>query len=103
MKVIKVTYTVHAAFAEKNKANIQQFIKDLQGIADPGLRYHIYQAADGKTFMHFAEYTSDEAQKTLLELPSFKAFQQQRDEQLEAEPTIEPMQFVDATYTLFNA
>ena len=102
MKVIKVTYTVQPAFAQKNQENVQAFITDLQKINDPGLRYHVYLASDGKTFFHFAEYTSDEAQRTLLELPSFKSFQQQRDQHLEAEPVIEPMQFVDASYTIFN-
>jgi quinol monooxygenase YgiN len=102
MKVIKVTYTVQSAFAQQNKENIKTFIQDLKRINDPGLRYHVYQTTDGKTFMHFAEYTNDQAQKTLLELPSFKSFQQQRDQQLELEPIIEAMQFVDATYSLFN-
>ena len=102
MKIIKVTYTVQAAFAQKNQENIQTFIKDLQQVNDPALRYHVYQAADGKTFMHFSEYNNDEAQQTLLTLPSFLAFQQQRDEHLEVQPAIEQLQFVAATYTLFN-
>lgn len=102
MKVIKVTYTVQSAFAQQNKQNIQQFINDLQRINDPGLRYHVYQSSDGKTFMHFAEYNYDEAQQRLLELPSFKTFQQQRDQQLEIAPVIETLQFVDASYSLFN-
>ncbi|MVT09599.1 hypothetical protein [Chitinophaga tropicalis] len=102
MKVVKVTYTVEASFVKKNQENIQAFINDLQQINHSGLRYHIYLANDGKTFFHFAEYNNDTAQKTLLELPSFIAFQQQRDQHLETEPKIEPMEFVDATYTIFN-
>lgn len=101
MKVVKVTYTVQSAFTEKNQENIQAFISELQKINNPDLRYHIYRASDGKTFFHFSEYNSDEAQKMLLELPSFKSFQEQRDQHLEAEPTIELMQFVNATYTIF--
>jgi quinol monooxygenase YgiN len=102
MKVIKVTYTVQPGFAGVNKENIKQFILDLKRINDPHLRYHVFQSLDGKTFMHFAEYNSEDAQKTLLELPSFLDFQKQRDEHLETEPVIETLQFVDATYTLFN-
>lgn len=102
MKVFKVSYTVELAFVQKNQENIQAFFKDLQEINDPDLRYHVYRGSDGKTFYHFSEYNSDDAQKRLLELPSFRLFQQQRDQHLEAEPTIEQMDFVDATYTIFN-
>lgn len=102
MKVFKVSYTVQAAFVQKNLENIQAFFKDLHEINDPDLRYHLYRGSDGKTFYHFSEYNSDEAQKRLLELPSFRAFQQERDQHLEAEPTIEQMNFIEATYPVFN-
>lgn len=102
MKVFKVTYTVQSAFVEKNQENIHAFFKDLREINDPDLRYHVYRGSDGKTFYHFSEYNSDEAQKRLLELPSFKAFQQERDQHLEAEPAIEQMNFIKATYPGFN-
>jgi quinol monooxygenase YgiN len=101
MKVFKVSYTVQAAFVQKNQENIRAFFKDLQEINDPDLRYHVYRGSDGKTFYHFSEYNSDAAQKRLLELPSFRSFQQQRDQHLEAEPVIEQMEFVEATYAIF--
>jgi len=102
MKVFKVVYTVQPAFVQKNQENIQAFFKDLQKANDPDLRYHVYRGSDGKTFYHFSEYNSDEAQKRLLELPSFRAFQQERDQHLEAEPTIEQMNLIAATYPVFN-
>lgn len=102
MKIFKVTYTIQADFVQQNEANIEVFFKDLQQTKDPDLRYHIYRASDGKTFYHFSEYNSDEAQQRLLALPSFKAFQAQRDLHLEAEPTIEQLAFVAASYPLFN-
>jgi len=101
MKVFKVIYTIQPAFVQKNQENIQAFFKDLQEINDPDLRYHVYRASDGKTFYHFSEYNSDQAQKRLLELLSFKAFQQERDQHLETEPTIEQMNFIEATYPVF--
>jgi len=101
MKVFKVSYTVQAAFVQKNQENIQAFFKDLQEINDPDLRYHVYRGSDGKTFYHFSEYNSDAAQKRLLELSSFRLFQQQRDQHLEAEPVIEQIEFVEATYAIF--
>jgi Uncharacterized conserved protein len=103
MKVFKVTYTVQEGFAAQNKKNVQAFIRKLKQVNDPALRYHVYQTADGNTFMHFAEYNNMEAQQTLLTLPAFLAFQKERDAHLEGQPTIEEIQFVDATYALFNA
>lgn len=101
MKIFKVTYTVKAAFAAENQKNVQVFMNDLRRIGDPGLKYISYLGADGKTFTHIATYTSDTAQQTLLELPSFKSFQQKRDESgLEMEPQIEEVALVAATYDL---
>jgi hypothetical protein len=103
MKVFKVTYTVQAEFAEQNRKNVLACINELKQVNNPALRYHVYQSADGNTFMHFAEYNHIEAQQTLLTLPSFISFQQQRDAHLEGQPTFEEMQFVHATYSLFDA
>lgn len=103
MKIVKVTYTVQSSFVQQNKENIRAFINEVANITNSGIRYHIYLGNDGKTFNHFAVYDSEQAQKTLLELPSFKLFQQKRDASgLEKEPTIEALDFVAASYEIFN-
>ncbi|MNL44632.1 hypothetical protein D3C87_1672210 [compost metagenome] len=59
------------------------------------MRYSIYLGEDGKTFTHISLYNNETAQENFLEMESFKAFQQQRDESgLEAEPSIEVLNFV---------
>lgn len=101
MKIVKVTYTVKAGFATENQKNVQVFMEDLRRANDPGLQYISYLGADGKTFTHIATCTSDTAQQTLLELPSFQAFQQKRDDSgLEKELHIEEVSLVAATYDL---
>ena len=103
MKTIKVTYTVKSGFAQKNQENIQVFMRELEKINNPDIRYIAYLGEDGKTFTHVATYQSDEAQKLLLELGSFKTFQQQRDESgLEVLPKIEAIKAVASSYSVFN-
>ena len=55
MKIIRVTYTVRPEFAEKNKANIKQVMKDLRAVNNPNTKYASYLEEDGVTFMHFAQ------------------------------------------------
>jgi hypothetical protein len=77
MKIIKVTYTVQQEYAEQNKLNIQSVMSDLQKLNAPGINYHACLGADGKTFIHTAFFETDDDQKTLNELSSFKHFQEQ--------------------------
>lgn len=103
MKIVKVTYTVKAAFAEENQENAKQFILDLKKRGYSGIRYFSFLGEDGKTFTHLAIFEQDELQKILLALPSFKEFQAKRDESgLEAAPTIETIRLVASSFDLFN-
>lgn len=102
MKTIRVTYTVKSAFASKNKENVRAFIKDLEKIHHPAIRYAAYVGEDGQTFTHIASYESDEGQKVLFGLESFKSFQKQRDDSgLEVAPRIETIETVATSYNLF--
>jgi hypothetical protein len=102
MKFIKVTYTVKSTFALKNQENVQAFIKDLEKINNPALRYIAYRGDDGKTFTHIASYQNEEVQKILFALESFKSFQRQRDESgLEAPPKVETVEMVASSYPVF--
>lgn len=77
MKIIKVTYTAKAEFAEQNQNNIKNVMADLQKIDSSGINYNSCLSADGKTFIHTAFFKSEEDHKILNDLPSFKYFQEQ--------------------------
>jgi len=76
MKIVRVTYTTSESFASQNQANIKNVMSDLQKINNPGINYNCCLGPDGKTFTHLAFFTSDEEQKILFDLPSFKIFQE---------------------------
>jgi hypothetical protein len=77
MKIVKVTYTTKAEYAEQNKSNIQKVMSDLQVINNAGIDYKAYINEDGKTFTHLALFKSEAEHKILGELPSFRTFQEQ--------------------------
>ena len=56
MKIIRVQYTVKPEYAEQNKMNIAQVMKDLRALNNPNTKYASYLEEDGVTFMHFAQY-----------------------------------------------
>ncbi len=74
MKIVKVTYTTTAEYAERNQQNIKTVMADLQKLDHPGINYNACLAADGKTFTHTAFFKSDEDQAVLNQLPSFGHF-----------------------------
>jgi hypothetical protein len=104
MKIVKVTYTTTAAYARQNQDNIRQVMADLQKLDHSGMNYNACLGADGKTFIHTAFFKSDEDQKLLNELPSFKYFQEQlKASGLEVPPKQELLTLVDSSSPVFNA
>jgi quinol monooxygenase YgiN len=102
MIVVKVNYTVRPEYVEKNKQNIKTFMADFKNLNNDEFRYIVHVGADRQTFYHISMYQNTEIQKALLDVPSFKSFQQQRDDSgLEGEPQIEVLQTVDASYQVF--
>lgn len=77
MKIVRVTYTAQAGYVPQNKANISAVMSDMRQINNPNISYHVCLGPDEKTFTHTAFFVADEDQKVLLELPSFKIFQEQ--------------------------
>lgn len=76
-------------------------MKDFKTLGND-FRYTIFTLADGKTFVHLSQYKNEEIQKKLLEVPSFKSFQQQRDDSgLEGQPQIEFLTLQEASHELF--
>jgi hypothetical protein len=103
MKIVKVSYTTKAEFAEQNQTNIKTVMNDLQKLNHSGLNYNACLSADGKTFIHTAFFNTDEDQKILNELPSFKQFQEQLKTGLETPPKQELLNLVGSSKNIFNA
>ncbi|PXY41823.1 hypothetical protein DMB65_04470 [Flavobacterium cheongpyeongense] len=79
MITVKVSYTVKPELVEANKANINTFLSDFKKLNPSEFRYNVYLQDDGITFLHFSTYKNEEIQKQILNISSFKSFQEQRD------------------------
>lgn len=75
-----VTYQVKPEFAAQNKANIQTFLADFEKLDASKFKYTVLLKEDGVSFVHYSHYSDETMQNELLNVPSFKAFQQMRDE-----------------------
>ena len=104
MKIVKVTYTAKADYAEQNQVNIKNVMSDLQKLNYPGINYNSCLSADGKTFIHTAFFKSEEDEKLLFVLPSFKYFQEQlKLKGLEVPPKQELLSLVGSSKDIFNS
>ncbi len=104
MKVIKVEYTTKAEFAEQNQINIMNVMTDLQNANHQGINYNACLSADNKTFIHTAFFKSNEDQKFLNDLPSFKSFQEQlKSSGLEVPPNQELLTVIGSSNNIFNS
>ena len=101
MKVIRVQYTTKEDFVETNKKNIEKVMEELREIGNADVKYTSFEHEDGKTFMHIVMYNSKEAEQLPASLESFKTFQTQLKENLEAPPKVENFDVVDSSPKLF--
>jgi hypothetical protein len=77
---------------------------DLQKLNHPGVFYHVCLSPDGKSFIHTAFFNSEKDEKVLLELPSFRYFQEQlKSSGPEIPPKQELLSFVGSSKKLFNS
>ena len=103
MKIVKVTYTTKAEYAEQNQSNIKKVMADLQKINNPNINYNSCISADGKTFTHTAFFKSEEDEKILMALPSFKNFQEQlKANGIEVPPKQELLTLVGSSKEIFS-
>ena len=104
MKIVKVTYTTTAEYAEQNQHNIKKVMTDLQALNYIGINYNCCLSPDGKSFIHTAFFKSDEDQKLLNELPSFKSFQEAlKASGPETPPKQEILTLIGSSTNIFNA
>ncbi|MEO7978291.1 hypothetical protein [Flavobacterium sp.] len=99
MITVKATYTVKPEFVEENKENISRFLSDFKKLNPSEFRYNVYLQEDGITFLHFSTYKNEETQKQILNIPSFKSFQEQRDKSgLDNTHKVEVLSYVDSSF-----
>ena len=101
MIAVQVTYTVNDEYVNTNKELIQKFLTDFKKLDNSQFLYTIFQASDGKTFIHTSQYKNEAIQQALLNTPSFLDFQQQRDNNLASEPKIEMLNHIGASKEVF--
>ncbi|MDN5286131.1 MAG: hypothetical protein JWR38_2405 [Mucilaginibacter sp.] len=103
MITFKAVYTVKQEFAKQNQENINAFMQDFQKINNADFRYNVYLGTDGQTFTHVSHYKNAAIQQALLAVPSFKYFQEQRDNSgLEDQPQLEEIVLIDSSSSIFN-
>jgi hypothetical protein len=73
-------------------------MKDFKSMG-AGFEYDVYTLDDGTTFVHLSSYENEAIQQRVLNTPSFKEFQRQRDESgLTKAHTIETLTFVASSH-----
>jgi|SRR6185312_9228922 len=104
MKIVKVTYTAKPEYVEQNQKNIRNVMAELQRLNHPGINYNTCLGADGKSFIHTAFFNTDQDEKTLLDLPVFKHFQEQlKAKGIETPPKQELLSLVGTSKDIFKA
>ena len=103
MKIVKVIYSAKPDYVEQNKINIKAVMNDLERLAPSGIFYTVCLSSDGKSFIHTAYFKSDEDQKSLNDLASFKYFQEQlKSNGLESPPIQELLTLVNSSRPIFT-
>ncbi len=78
-------------------------MNDLRQLNNGGIAYNVCLNPDGKTFVHTAFMRTEEDNKMLLDLPSFKSFQEQlKASGPEAPPKQEALSLVGSSNNIFN-
>ena len=104
MKIVRVTYTTKAEYAEQNQANIKTVMADLQKLNRHGINYNACLSPDGKTFTHLAFMETEEDNNVLVQLPSFINFQTQlKASGLESPPKQELLNLVGSSTNIFHS
>ncbi len=102
MKIVRVQYTAKQDYVETNKANISNVMEELRKLNNKEIKYSVFLAEDGRSFMHFAMFENDEGQKVLNGLESFKKFTSELQAKgLDAPPKAETMNLVNSSYNIF--
>jgi len=102
MKTVRVQYTTKASFAVRNQENIAAIVAELKTLNHPGIKYGAWLLPDGKTFIHFDQFDSEQSHLVLQDLASFKKFGDELwASGLEVEPKLELLTLAASTETYY--
>ncbi len=102
MQTVKVEYTVQESYTATNKENINQVMKDLRALNNPGILYASYVKEDGVSFVHLASYPDQKTADIIPNLESFKKFQTElKASGLVTPPTPEALNLVASSFDFF--
>jgi hypothetical protein len=102
MKVVRVQYTIRPEYAANNQKNIAAVVAELKTLNRTDIKYGAWILPDGKTFMHFDQFDTEEAHLNLQELASFKKFASELWESgFESEPKLELLSLAASTETYY--
>lgn len=97
-----VTYQVKPEFVEENKSNINSFLDDFKKLDNSKFIYSVFLKDDGVTFVHTSNYSDENIQKEVLNVPSFLEFQKKRDESgLNNSHKVQILKFIGSSKSLF--
>ncbi len=95
---VQVTYTVKEEFLAQNLTNIKAFLADLKTLTSVNFLYQVYRKEDGLTFVHLSLYENESMQEQIMQVPSFRHFQNERDEHgLATAPLIEKVELIGSS------
>jgi HSP90 family molecular chaperone len=102
MEAVKVIYTVKQKFVETNKKNIERVMSDLRELNNTGIKYSTFLLDDGRTFIHFGMYSDEKAKSVVINLASFKQFQNElKGSHPEVAPKAENLNLIASAYDIF--
>ena len=75
MSVVVVRYRTHPDRSDENAALVEQVFAELAATQPAGLRYATFRLADGESFVHVAEVSTDDGTNPLAAVAAFAEFQ----------------------------
>ena len=103
MKIVRVQYTTTPQFATVNQANIAAIVRELKELGNPGIKYGCWLLPDGKTFMHFDQFATEEDHQVLTSLKSVQKFGDDLwASRIEQEPKLDLLNLVASTEDYFG-
>lgn len=101
MKRMMIQYTVKPGHADENQQYVEKVFEELRRNSPPNLRYATFRQPDNRTFTHLVSVETENADNTLTQSASFKAFQAGIKDRCEILPVVTELTEV-GSYRFFD-